>query len=214
MNLKKLIFVSAIALSSSLVSAQDISRGFTRIYGGAAFMNMQDADSDETDKGFQIGVARYFNLAGGNLPVYLQLGAEYNYLTYSDTEDGIEGKETVANIAIPVNLVYRFGFEHNAFMEFSAGPNFRINTTGKLKVSNSYDSATLDFFDDFEARRFQFGLNAGVALTFSRVSLAYRFNPDLMDYVDKDKLEEKYDQDMGEVKTKSTYHFITLGFTF
>ena len=38
MNFKKLFFVSAIALSSTLVFAQEPGSSFSRIYGGPAFM--------------------------------------------------------------------------------------------------------------------------------------------------------------------------------
>ena len=177
-------------------------------------MKVQDSDSGNTRKGFQFGMAHYFNLSGGKAPVYLQLGAEYNHVTYSETHDGIKGKETLANIAIPVNLVCQFGLDKKSFLEFSAGPNFRFNTMGELKFSDGENSATLDFFEELEARRFQFGFNAGVALTISRVSLAYRFNPDLIGFFDKDKLEDKLDQDTEETKTKTLYHFISLGITF
>ena len=215
MNLKKLIFVSAIALSSTFVFAQDISSGFTRLYGGMAFMKEKNADSDvDADKGFQFGIARYINLTGGETPVYLQLGAELNRVTYSETVEGIKAKETLVNMAIPVNLVYHLDLENNMGLEFSAGPNIRINAAGKFKVSNGSNSETLDYFDDLEAHRFQFGLNAGVALTFSRLAISYRFNPDLTDYFDKDELEDRYGTELGDMSSKSVYHFITLGITF
>ena len=215
MNFKKLFFVSAIALSSTLVFAQEPGSSFGRIYGGVAFMKEKEADSDtDADKGFQLGIARYIHLTGNQSALYLQLGAEFNRVTYSETVEGIKAKETLANIAIPINFVSRFNLENDMALEFLAGPNIRLNTVGKLKMSNSYDSATLDFFDDLEAHRFQFGLNVGVGLSFSRISIAYRFNPDLTDYFDKDALEDKLGEDLEGMSSKSLYHFITLGFSF
>ena len=215
MNFKKLFFVSAIALSSTLVFAQETSRGFTRIYGGPAWMKEQGADSDEeADKGFQFGIARYVNMTGGSSPLYFQFGAEFNRVTCSETFEGVKAKESMANFAIPLNFVYRFDLEHDIALEVFAGPNFRINTAGKLKLSNDYESATVDYFDDLEAHRFQFGFNAGVGLSFSRISIAYRFNPDFTNYFDKDKLEDKFDVDFGDASTKSVYQFFTLGVTF
>ena len=215
MNFKKLFFVSAIALSSTLVFAQEPGSSFGRIYGGVAFMKEKEADSDtNADKGFQLGIARYIHLTGNQSALYLQLGAEFNRVTYSETVEGIKAKETLANIAIPINFVSRFNLENDMALEFLAGPNIRLNTVGKLKMSNSYDSATLDFFDDLEAKRFQFGLDVGVGLSFSRISIAYRFNPDLTDYFDKDALEDKLGEDLEGMSSKSLYHFITLGFSF
>lgn len=189
----KKILLSALVLSiATLLNAQNIMDNSTRF--SVSFGLMSTEDSDDSDYGIQASYLYSFNIANQNLPLFLQFGPEVNWLTYSENN----ARETVMNLATPLNLAYRIGLSDNLYLEPFAGVSARVNLVGKL----TYDGKEVaDFFDDLDAKRFQMGLNVGLGLNFNGKYLGYRYNHDLMNY-------------LSAINSKTDYHFFTIGFNF
>lgn len=165
--------------------------------------------------GFNVGYAHGFNLKN-TLPLFLELGGEFNFNSGSKDDDTY----TFMNIAVPVNVVYRFGVSDNFAIAPYAGLNFKINVIGKVKDDDADESESYfnkdDMGDDWTANRFQLGMNVGVNfIVNNKFSFGYRFQPDFIKYQSWDK-SVKYEGEKfeGEQSTKHTNHFFTFGYIF
>jgi len=194
-TIKNFILLLLILSAAISVNAQDVTDNYSRVYASFGIQKMKD--QTDSDKGFQIGYLSGLNITGNNTPLFFQLGAELNLVTYSEDES----RETLMNLAVPANLSYKIAFSDNISIEPFAGLNLRLNMVGKLTADdNDYE---LDYFDDLDAKRIQFGINVGASLNFNNISLGYRFNPDLTNYFDIEGTE-----------SKTRYHFVCLGINF
>lgn len=178
--------------------------------------------------GFNVGYAHGFNLKK-SLPLFLELGGEFNFNSGTKKElklssrsgefkvDDDEYTVTFMNIAVPVNLVYRFDVSDKFSIAPYAGLNFKINILGKQKEDGDDESESFfnedDMGKDFKANRFQLGMNVGVNFIVSnKFSFGYRFQPDFIKYQSADI---NYNDDIKvEVSTKHTNHFFTFGYIF
>ncbi|MBQ0058091.1 MAG: outer membrane beta-barrel protein [Bacteroidales bacterium] len=187
--------VAAVCISVVSAFAQDVTDNYSRIYASYGFQSMKN--QTDSDKGAQLGLLYGLNLTGNSAPLFFQLGAELNWVTYSEDEL----RETLVNVAVPLNLSYKIAFSDNVSLEPYAGLNLRLNVMGSLSADGSDEK--IDYFEDLDAKRFQLGLNVGASININNISLGYRFNPDLTDYFDIDG-----------TNSKTRYHFISLGINF
>ncbi len=189
-------------LFGGLLCSQAFASGYNRLYAGPSVMKLTEFDGDrETYFGGHLGYQRGINLTKDRIPLFLQLGAEAVYETgATDSYIGSPGDQRYhfMNVAVPVNVSYRFGKE-NFSVEPFLGMNFRGNIIGKLKLG---DSGEKDFFD-YDANRFQLGMNVGVGFNINKFYVGYKFTPDFTEYLSGFFSE-----------SKSSYHHFSLGFNF
>jgi len=216
----KFAVIAALFCSAASLSAQ--SENYSRIYAsyvrGNANQEMGKYSEDMDQNGFNVGYAYGLNISG-TLPLFLEYGAELNYLTMDESSDFLKNDAKFLHVSIPVNVVYQFSVMDD-FMHIApyAGVNFKLNLMGKNKVKDSYgdESEEINFFDeddmgDNTAKRFQLGMNAGVNFYVGHLMLGYRYQYDFMPYVDgKDDdaiLSVNY-----EMKTSA--HCLSIGYRF
>lgn len=195
-SIKRICILVVLCVATVSSYAQDLTENYSRAYASFAIGKLKDY-SDSADKGVQIGYIYGYNITGNNAPLFLQIGAEGNLITSS--EDGI--RETIMGLAAPINLSYKLGFSDNLSIEPFAGVNLRYNMMAKLTSDDSDEE--LDYFDELDAKHFQFGINVGATININNLSIGYRFNPDMSNFFGFEGID-----------TKTQYHFISLGVNF
>lgn len=208
MKFLKTLALAAIAfVSVSAAKAQDLTDNYSRIYAGYSMMKFPKATGaiiDEAFNGFAVGYSYGFNITGHNAPVFLEVGAEYNFL--SCTKDPYDAKFHAINV--PIDFSYKFGNE-----DFAVAPY--IGQT--LRFGLSFENGKYDLFED-DLERWVMGYshfsvygNVGVNFTIkSHYSIGYRFM-----FCESSMVPE---MSKGNVTTqesaKDNNHFITIGYTF
>ena len=216
--MKKIIIAIVVMLFAYNASAQ-----YNRFEAAfvAANLKYDDGEFSETQnpKGAELGFIHGFGLSK-SMPLFLEVGGrlqflhlnedeggdydddDYDYYDYDDEEDE-KVSYNFLNLSVPVVATYKF----NVTDKFSIAPQFGFNLKFNLVAKEKYEfegeSESYSWFDEDEydetAKRFQFGLNAGVGFSFSKFYLGYRFQPDLSEFA-KD--------------TKTNANVITLGINF
>lgn len=157
----KKIFAMAVALIAAVsVQAQDLTDNYQKIYAG--FMNNQffDADGADSWKGFNLGYAYAFNITGHNAPLFLEVGAEYSYVSWDEIKDH--------SLQIPLNVTYKFGNEKFSVAPF-IGEALRVRMSTKDAIGSVFD-------DDRTYNRVQAYLNLGVNFVInSHIQIGYRY---------------------------------------
>lgn len=188
----KKIFAMAVALIAAVsVNAQDLTDNYQKVYAGFTTYNLNDDWSgmkDFTTKGFQVGYAYAFNITGHNVPLFLEVGAEFNYgstkITRPDAlvpSEDIDITMKAGNVAVPVNITYKFGNENFTVAPF-VGEALRIWTN----MSFDNDENVYSVFDESDMKkgwntsttfnRVQAVFNAGVNFTIKQhLLIGYRF---------------------------------------
>lgn len=203
--MKKLFAMAAVALLAvSAAWAQDYTR-LQASYVSHRLTNYTPGDKDLEPKGVTLGAVLGFSLTG-NLPIFVESGANLTWAHGAMDVPGGEVKSTYMNFAIPVNGVYKFEINDKVSISGFAGLNFKVNFLGKTKA---YDVKTnwLSKDDmggrDNRAKIFQLGCQFGAGVHLGQIYLGYEFQPDLMNFQKTEGLDGH----------KWMANYITVGFT-
>ena len=124
---KYLLLLAFIGLTTS-VFGQDVMSGYNRIYVGYTGIKTH-FDFDDADNlsypGFSIGYLRGISLTQ-KVPLYLEVGGEIDFNRYSESEEGLDYKQTILGLKIPVSLVYRLNINENFSISPLFGFDFRV----------------------------------------------------------------------------------------
>lgn len=201
-------------------------------------------------KGFSLGLIKGASVSK-KVPLFLEFGGRlswihssddkyFDYLDYYDDEGshGFKDKKTTfMNLAIPVNVAYKFTFGDAgkvAIVPFF-GLNYKFTFLARMKYNHAnedYDCVPgkncdyeigeykLNLFkeeddDDDEGfllenedtKVFQFGLNVGVGFHLKKFYVGYTFQPDLTPFF-------KYEGKSFDYKEKMRNSLITVGINF
>lgn len=140
--------------------------------------------------GFEAGVI-YGQSISKSVPLFLEYGLNLTWTTRDLAEeddyyyDDYELRFTTMNIAVPLNLAYKFTFPSNSDIALTpfVGLNFKVNVMALESYDDGYDDETLNWFDKDDVgkvttNRFQLGMNLGVGLSYQKIYFGYRFQPD------------------------------------
>ena len=117
--------------------------GYNRVYVGYSGVKGKidiDGADDMKFPGFSVGYLRGIGLTQ-KVPLYLEVGGEIDFNRYSESEEGLDYKETLLGLKIPVSLVYRLNINENFSISPLFGFDFRLNLMGKGKYE--YDGEWL-----------------------------------------------------------------------
>lgn len=167
--LKVLAFVATALVSFSTVHAQDMTDDYTRAYAGFNGMGYFDVDN-AFQNGFIIGGEYNLNVTNHQMPLFLGLGLEYQFGTYSVEENGVKRGATLHALSLPINVSYKFGNEKFQVSPF-VGQSVRMGLSYKAKK----DNVESNVYDAKEANRCQLMLNAGVSFLFNKIAITYRY---------------------------------------
>lgn len=158
--MKKIFTLIALMMVTVMgAKAQDMTDNYSRIYAGFNALAFEHAP--ENHYGFGVGYAYGANITGHNLPMFIELGGEYAYVS-SDKLN-----EKFHSLAVPVNFTYKFGNEKFAVAPF-IGETFRVGLSYDAPVLAVVTEKTSSIYDDpVNAHRFtahfSFGCNFTIA---------------------------------------------------
>lgn len=210
--MKKTLLIAILGLMALVAKAQN--ENYNRIYiGYTPIMATDDDIWDDTFHGLNIGYTKGLSL-NGNVPLYLEVGANVQFNMYSEEEYDYAHDLTMTFLQaqIPVNVTYLFPLGDSGItLAPYAGLSAKFNILGKQKLENpdNGNSHEVDFFSkddlgDHTAKRFQVGMQLGANITFGeKLNLGIGYQRDLTSYME-------YDHE------KLMFHGIvaTIGFNF
>lgn len=209
-------------------SSDDIVKGYDRVavsYNSYKF-SFDDDDADDVSlNGVGVEWIHGFSLSS-TTPIYLETGLKFMYgfksedgeisvLCYDEYDDEFyydyaDGsvKTTVMNLAVPINLAYRFTFSGNSDLAITpfTGVTLKGNLTAKQKyeLDDYDDELENDWFDKKDvgkdtAKRFQFGWQIGAGLSYKALYVGLSYGLDFSEF---------------RKKTKTSNFAVTLGYNF
>lgn len=210
--MKKTLLIAILGLMALVAKAQN--ENYNRIYIGYTPIMATDDDMwDDTFHGLNVGYTKGLSL-NGNVPLYLEVGANVQFNMYSEEEYDYAHDLTMTFLQaqIPVNVTYLFPLGDSGIsLAPYAGLSAKFNILGKQKLENpdNGNSHEVDFFSkddlgDHTAKRFQVGMQLGANITFGeKLNLGIGYQRDLTSYME-------YDHE------KLMFHGIvaTIGFNF
>ena len=169
--------------------------GYNRVYVGYSGVKGKidiDGADDMKFPGFSVGYLRGIGLTQ-KVPLYLEVGGEIDFNRYSESEEGLDYKETLLGLKIPVSLVYRLNINENFSISPLFGFDFRLNLMGKGKYEYDGESEDWNLFDDDEMdgeayKRFQAGWHFGVGFDYKALHFGVDYGTSFNEITEKVKL--------------------------
>ena len=169
--------------------------GYNRVYVGYSGVKGKidiDGADDMKFPGFSVGYLRGIGLTQ-KVPLYLEVGGEIDFNRYSESEEGLDYKETLLGLKIPVSLVYRLNINENFSISPLFGFDFRLNLMGKGKYEYDGESEDWNLFDDDEMdgeayKRFQAGWHIGVGFDYRALHFGVDYGTSFNEITEKVKL--------------------------
>lgn len=198
---------STIVKHEATVKSSQPTDPYNRIYVSYNPHNLSsDYDFyDDLDKlntiGFTFGYLHGFSLSK-KVPLFLEVGGRVNYSFKKETsgEDEYDVKDTYKyshlNVAVPVNLAYRYTFKNGMSLAPYFGITFKTNILAKIKEDYTYqgetESSTTNCLDDDDMdgeafKRFQVGWQVGTGLTYKSYYFGVHYGADFGEITDEIK---------------------------
>lgn len=200
-------------------SSADIVKSYDRIAVSYNSYKISLDDDDADDYGLTGIGAEWihgFSLSSST-PIYLETGLKYIYAFKSEDDMSFKGetngcklKMSTMNIAVPINVAYRFTLPNNSDVSITpfTGITLKGNLTMKEKCEyDGYNTKDVekDWFDKkdvgnkYTAKRFQVGWQIGAGLSYKALYLGLSYG---LDFTELAK------------KTKTSNFAVSLGYNF
>lgn len=146
--------------------------------------------TDTSLNGFSFGYLRGIGVME-NHPLFIEAGIKFSMGFDSDTYDSdyddITIKQTLASLAVPVNVAYKFNINDKFAIKPYVGLGLKLHVIGKYTLELDDEKKSLNWFDkkdmDGDAyKRFQLGWHLGVAFQYNRVSLGVDYGTDFIQF--------------------------------
>lgn len=195
----KNIILLFLALSASVIaSAQTESSKWNVSLGFAEHtLVWNETYAGLNTYGATLGAYRHMNLSQRSA-IFSEAGANAQWSHSISRKTFMDTRHKVREDFLSINIPLRFGYDFNPGGKLFhiapfVGPNFRFNVLGK-RVDSQHQNVTgsdavvsdnyLSRSGECQARVFQIGASAGIALTFSKLTVRYTFVYDLNHYID------------------------------
>jgi hypothetical protein len=210
MKIKKLFAVALLMMGAGSAMAQFNMDPDDYFRLQASFVANQLTNADHDPKGVALG-GIYGISVSDNLPIYVEAGLQLEWA--HSVRDGIdEGtgttgdyKFTYMNVAVPLNLVYKYPINPKVAISGHGGLNFKVNLLAKEKFEDVYDVNFLDK-DDVGGRDnrniFQLGGQVGAGVHLGQLYLGWQYQGDFMPIAK-----------FGDNKVKFHTNYVTVGLT-
>ena len=203
-------------------SSADIVKSYDRIAVSYNSYKISPDDDDADDYGLTGIGAEWihgFSLSSST-PIYLETGLKYIYAFKSEDDMDFWGEEedcklktSTMNIAVPINVAYRFTLPNNSDVSITPFTGITLKGNLTMKQKCEYDEDDGDDEDDDErdwfdkkdvgekntAKRFQVGWQIGAGLSYNALYLGLSYG---LDFTELAK------------KTKTSNFAVSLGYNF
>lgn len=171
--MKKLFLTLAVACLGLTASAQE--KGDIR-FGVVAGMNVSNITDMEMDSriGFHVGAKAEYNLSEN---LYGNAGVIFSQKGNKKSKGGVEVTQNPGYIEVPINFGYRYKISDGVSVFGETGPYLAYGICGKFKVEEDGEEAKVDFFDNDEANKFDFGwgVKVGVEAAKFQIAVGYEY---------------------------------------
>lgn len=198
-------FSNAGKSSQSAASASSYSSVYVQYDMGTFSVSDDGYSSSQSGwNGFSVGYTQGSSIST-DMPLFLEYGAAFKYLSKSDKEDGVKASIDLATIKVPVNIAYRFAMPNGKFTVAPyAGANAKFHIFGNEKLSYKDESESASLFDgDDAAKRFQLGFQIGVNVDFGSAYVGVSYSKDITGLY----AEDDYKATMGVTALTVGYNF-------
>lgn len=166
-----------------------------------------DGTHQHTTKGMSLGFTRGIGLSQQK-PLFLELGGKLVW-THGIEKTGLTIRTDYLTSSFNLCAAYRRPlFDGKVTLSAFTGPNVKFNIIGRRKETGySGKSWTVNYLnreEDYPAKIFQIGWNAGVGVKYMRYYFGYTFQPDFNAYTKNDE---------GD-KLRSFCHSLSVGYEF
>lgn len=178
----KLMVLALLTMTCTAVSAQSnfFHYGKNNIIVGVNGFSANGLEDNLT--GLRVGYSRLFELSE-QAPVFLETAAliQVGLVEYETNFGESHTKEEVkyGALNIPVNVGYLFNIGESGFsIAPKAGLNFSFNAFGETEIKDNNSSATINWYDDLDAKRFTFGWQVGAEASYKHFVLGFQYGQD------------------------------------
>ena len=216
MKVKNLLAAAALCLVSGTASAQVNSYGSLYLQYNPTFMSNLDTYGYDNNyvHGFTLGYFRSIGIGGDNVPLFLEVGGNFNYGLKTEKLNSVRYTLHTLALNIPVNFGYSIRLGDNLALNPYVGLRMRFNLLGVETCNvNGIDNTNFfskdDLYADYTWNRFQIGGSVGVKMIISEaffVEAGYT-----IDFNRLAKTITKYNADVN-VNTSSVN--LGIGFVF
>lgn len=201
-NLKGLLVVALMAVSApafaQFANSGSSSSADTEDYNrvGISYENFTlspDYDDAENTGLNGVGVSYIHGFSvSSTLPIFVETGAKFTAAFKNENggdyyDEDAEVKTTYLNIAVPVNVAYKFAVGEGMSIQPYLGLNLKFNLVAKQKMSFDEapeDDESIDFFDkddvDNTWKRFQLGWHIGAGLNYNQFYVGLSYGTDFI----------------------------------
>lgn len=192
----------SVGASAQLISSNTVYHKKGRGYNRLSVSYKSFKIDDMTMNGVSLDWTKGISLSS-SIPLYLETGVGVKYATKSEDDefdsDYYGGySQKYLGVTIPIDVTYKFDIgETGIKIAPFAGIYLRGNIIGKTDTE-SYEGE-LDWYEDFDCKRFNLGYLAGVGFEYKALYLGLSYGGDINEIADD---------------TKSNTFAATLGVTF
>lgn len=198
---------SAQLISSNMVTREKKAKtGYNRL--GLSYNSIKFSSKSDAFNGLSLDWAKGISVSS-TMPLYIETGIGLTYGWLSETES-LYGYEISLNqnylgLKVPVNITYKYEVIDNFRIAPFLGIYFKGNLLGNSKMEAGGTEIEEDFYEDYGATRFNFGIGFGVNVEYKKGYLGISYAKDLNKFID-----DKSRIDNGSVGTFA----VTLGLVY
>lgn len=216
MNLK-LMMLAVFAMVCSMVSAQSDFFPYGKNTVALGYANLSAENSNDPLQGARLTYTRMFELTE-RAPFFLEAGALFQYAKVDGTDSfkgkGVRTEFSLGYLSVPVNVGYNFNIGETGF---SIAPKVGLaaiyNVLANFDVMMADKSFNLNWFDDVDAKRFNFGWQAGCDIAFKQLVLSVIYGRDFNNFIDNSKVSIG-NAELDFVESKWKRFNVSIGYRF
>lgn len=188
----KMMMLAVLTMACSVVSAQSDFFPYGRNALMLGYANLSAENSEEPLHGARLAYMHAFELTE-YVPVFLEAGALFQYAKVDGTDSfkgkGVRTEFSLGYVSVPVNVGYVFNIGDTGFaIAPKVGVSAFYNVLANFDVMMADKEFNIDWFDDADAKRFNFGWQVGADISFKQLVLGVTYGQDFNNFIDDTKV--------------------------
>lgn len=176
---------SAQLITSNTVTHHKKSNNYNRLT--VSYNSLSTGDMDVSMSGLSFAWTKGYSVSK-DMPLFIETGIGMTYGWNSEDMDieraTVEMNSKFLSLQIPVNLTYKFNISEGLRVAPFAGVYFRGNIVGETNAEyRGEELASIDWYDDYDATRFNVGWQIGAGLEYKKLYLGLSYGSDFNKFV-------------------------------
>lgn len=213
----KLVMLAVFTMVCSIVSAQSDFFPYGKNAVTFGYANLSAENWEDPLQGARLTYTRIFELTE-YAPVFLEAGALFQYAKVDGTGvfkgKGVRAEYSLGYLSVPINIGYNFNIGDTGFsIAPKVGVSAIYNVLADFDVMMSDKKINVDWFDDVDAARFNFGWQVGADIAFKQLVLGVTYGQDFNNFIDDVKVPVGNTQ-LDFVASKWKRFNVSIGYRF